>query len=226
MRIKDNKKSWSNRHYSPILAIFMIFILCAAPFASIIKPALAATPETIVSIDDTSADFSETIQIPINISNAKDIGSMDISLNYNSSVLSSVKVEKGSLTSNSMLQSNMTDGTVKIGLIDDSGINGDGSLVILTFEVWGYPGTTTVLDLDAKANNVTDFSDIPLTISDGLFTVSGLPENITATVSVNNASGDYGAIVQIPINLSTPIAIGSMEITFKYDPNVLYSAPA
>jgi len=168
-------------------SIFIIFIFIASLFAPIISIAstLVIASEgttTTIYIKNITANFSKQIKIPINVSNAKDIGSMDISLLYNPAVLSLKTVEKGNLTQNSMMQWNTKDDKVLIGLIDGNGINGNGSLAILSFDVLGYPGSISVLDLEATANNVIDFSSIPLTIFDGVFTSGGSMENIKAGI--------------------------------------------
>jgi len=207
-------------------SIFTIFILVAPLFAPImpVTPILApasVASETTIYVKNTTANFGESVTIPINVSNAKNIGSMDISLRYNPGVLALKNVEKGNLTQNSTMQYNTAeDGKVLIGIIDENGINGNGSLAILSFDVLGYPGNTSDLDLEATANNVSDFSLIPLKVSDGVFTVSGV-ETVTAVVSVENISGEYGAKVKVPINISSVARIGSLDIVFGYNPSVL-----
>ena len=210
-------------------SIFIIFIFVASlfapimPVASTLASASAAseTTNTTIYVQNPTANFSEQVKIPINVSNAKDVGSIDISLQYDPCVLSLKTVEKGNLTQNSTMQYNTAeDGKVLIGLIDENGLNGNGSLAILSFDVLGYPGSTSALDLEATANNVTDFSAIPLKISDGVFTISGM-ENVTAIVSVENISGEYGAKVKVPINMSSVAKVGSLDIMFRYNPNIL-----
>jgi hypothetical protein len=147
----------------------LIFILVFISSTVLVTPISAV--ETIVSVNDTSANFGEVVKIPINVTNAIDIGSMDIQLKYDSTVLTFKEAAEGDLTNNSLMQLNAMNDMVKIGLIDGVGINGNGSLMILVFEVCGQSGSTSVLDLDVKANNVTDFSNIPLTVLDAIFTI-------------------------------------------------------
>ncbi|MBI5698472.1 MAG: hypothetical protein HZC29_08370, partial [Thaumarchaeota archaeon] len=196
----------------------MVFIV----LLSIVLISIAiASPTQTVYVANASANFGDVIRIPINVSAAADIGSMDIQLRYDSGILSLQKVENGTLTGSSTIQHNIENGLVRIGLIDQYGINGAGSVITLTFTVWGFPGSTSILDLEATANNVTDFSPIPLTVLDGIFTVAGSMENISVLVTVPDISANYGSIVEIPINISSSLLIGSMDITFIYDSSVL-----
>ena len=153
------------------IGYMIMFMLLSILF--LISPVLAGG--TTIFVNDVSANHGETIQMPINISGAKDIGSMDISLQYDPNVLSLKSVEKGNLTQDSIVEWNAKADKVLIGIVGGSGTNGNGSLAILFFDVLGYPGSISDLDLEASAFNVM-FSPIPLKISDGVFTVSGSTE--------------------------------------------------
>ena len=240
MRMKDkNGKSPS------ILSLIFILVFT---WSSVLVTPISAT-EAIISVADTSANFSEIVKIPINVTNAIDIGSTDIRLKYDSTVLTFKEAEKGNLCENSLMQLNTTNDMVKIGLIDGAGINGNGSLAILIFEVCGQSGSMSVLGLDVKANNVTDFSSIPLTVMDAIFTTSGIPENGDVATTPHYAGGGSGtktsplimqlpeyspimlsigtiiaepnSTIEIPINVEGASGIGSIDITLAYDPTVL-----
>ena len=205
-----------------IISILVASLVAPAMPVLIVPPSVSAseTADTTLSVHNTTTNFTEHVTIPINVSNAVDIGSMDISLRYNHAVLALKTVEKGNLTHDSVMQWNTKDDSVLIGLIDANGINGNGSLAILSFDVLGYPGSTSDLDLEATANNVTDFSAVPLTIYDAVFSVRET-ETGTAVVRVENMSGLYGAKVKISLTVSSVVQVGSLDIVFTYNPNVL-----
>lgn len=134
----------------------------------------ASAASTSLSIGDSSGSPGSMVEVPINIAGASNIGSMDIVLTYDSSVLGVSSVGKGELTKNSMLQSN-TDvpGIIAIGIADTDGINGDGSVVVVTFNVLGELGSTSSLTLySAKANDVDTLVDILITKTSGTFMVT------------------------------------------------------
>ena len=215
-----------------------------------ISPVSAAEGITIF-VNDASAKYGDTIQITINVSNAKEIGSMDISLQYDTDVLSLKHVEKGNLTQNSVMQWNIRGDKVLIGLIDGNGINGNGSIAILTFDVCGYPGSTSDLVLDATATNVSDFSPIQLITKNGKFTVMGssTAPSPTATptstqtrpsgsggiatpskseglktviIRIDNAYAYPNTTIKVPINVQNAFNIGCLDFYLLFNSSVLH----
>ena len=186
---------------TPGIACMMLFSILI-----FISP-VSAVEGTTIFVNDASAKYGDTIQITINVSNAKDIGSMDISLQYDPDVLSLKHVEKGNLTQNSVMQWNIRGDKVLIGLIDGNGINGNGSIATLTSDVCGYPGSTSDLVLDATATNVSDFSPIQLITKNGKFTVIGgstTPSpTATPTSTRTGSSGSRG--------ITTPSKSGGLK---------------
>ena len=79
-----------------IISMMMLFAI----------PALASA--ATVSVGDPTT-VGSTVSIPINVSGAPDTGAMDITLTYNSSVLSATNVSKGLVTSDALL---VVDGTI------------------------------------------------------------------------------------------------------------------
>jgi hypothetical protein len=69
-------------------------------------PALASA--ATVSVGDPTT-VGSTVSIPINVSGAPDTGAMDITLTYNSSILSATNVSRGLVTSHALL---VVEGTI------------------------------------------------------------------------------------------------------------------
>ncbi len=91
--------------------------------------------------DDATSDTSApegSLQIPVNFSGASNVGSLHMELVYDSSILKAVDVKASSLVRNGVVKAN-TDipGRAVIGIIDATGINGDGRAVKVYFEVVG-----------------------------------------------------------------------------------------
>ncbi len=96
-------------------------------------------PTTSVVVGSAKATHGDEVQIPVEIKNADKVGSMDIVLSYPSEVLQLLDVIPGSLTQNSLLEHNVEDGKIKVGIVDTNGISGDGSLFYMKFSVVGTP---------------------------------------------------------------------------------------
>ena len=147
----------------------VLIVIVLALSASVV---LAAT--TSLTVNDANGSPGSTVEVPLNIAGASDVGAMQIVLTYNSSVLSVSSVEKGELTENSMLESNKAvPGILAIGIADTDGINGDGVLAVMMFSVIGELGDTSPLTLETvEANDVDTLLEIPTTVTSGTFTVT------------------------------------------------------
>lgn len=99
----------------------------------------AFPPMTSVVVGSAKATHGDEVQIPVEIKNADKVGSMDIVISYPSGILQFLDVVPGSLTQNSLLEHNVEDGKIKVGIVDTNGISGDGSLFYMKFRVVGEP---------------------------------------------------------------------------------------
>jgi hypothetical protein len=126
---------------------------------------------TILIVGDATMPPTKTVQILIHIVNASKVGNMDIKVTYDPNVLQGMNVTKGSLTANSLFDSNIVNGKVSIAFVDDAGINGDGSLAIMQFKVVGQKGDSCQLVATVSANEVPAGKAITIEVINGLFTV-------------------------------------------------------
>jgi hypothetical protein len=125
-----------------------------------------------VSVSDTVGAPGETVNVPINLAGASDVGSMDIVLTYDSNVLRAVEVEAGKLAKTALIESNTAEeGEVIIALADSSGITGDGEVVLISFEVLGESGTTSPLTLESVSVSNTELVELVTTTESGTFSV-------------------------------------------------------
>jgi hypothetical protein len=125
-----------------------------------------------VSVSDTTGAKGSTVEVPINLEGASEVGSMDIILNYDANVLSAVDVEAGALGKNALIESNTArKGGVIITLADSSGISGDGAVASVAFEVIGDAGTTSYLTLEDVLVHNLDLGEIIPTTVNGTFLV-------------------------------------------------------
>ena len=124
------------------------------------------------------------VTVPVNARGADDVGALHIELTYDPAVLNAAGVEKGTLAGNAMMEYNLdTPGWVVVSMIDSAGMNGDGSLVVVSFEVLGEGEMTSPLTLEKLAAwDTTNIFDMPTGSSAGSFTVKG--RSFTAPVVI------------------------------------------
>ncbi len=92
---------------------------------------------TSVVAGSARATHGDIVQIPVEIKNADKVGSLDITLSYPSGILQFMDILPGSLTQNSLMEHNVEDGKIRVGIVEANGINGDGSLFYMKFKVIG-----------------------------------------------------------------------------------------
>lgn len=103
---------------------------------------------------------------------------MDITLAYEPAVVNVISVDKGLLATDSMLQSNVSVGTIKIVLLDAVGITGNGSVAIINFNVIGSSGSNSPLTLNAEANAANTLENLPVMVNNGTIKINVGKENI------------------------------------------------
>lgn len=169
------------------------------------------TEGTILSVDTTQSTPDSEMQLPIRISDAENIGNMDITLTYDDSILSALALTTGAITSNSLFMHNIEPGIINISLVDSDGINGDGSIAIITFEVIGDEGDISPLILSALAND-RDAAVINMEIMNAYFSVED-EESLKGDVN-----GD-GKITSADALLALQMAVGLIEEDLVADMN-------
>lgn len=132
---------------------------------------VASGASLVVSVGDVQGSPGSTLQVPITVEGATDVGSVDLTLKYDTSVLKAVSVETAALSKNAIMESNIEEpGQVNIALVDASGINGDGDIAIISFSVLGEAGTSSPLSLiEASVYNL-ELVEQQITTRNGLFT--------------------------------------------------------
>ena len=168
---------------------------------------------TVVSVEDSQSAPNRNIQIPLKIQNAENIGNMDLSLEYDPAVLTPTDVNSGAITSDSLLVHNIETGIINVSLVDQSenGINGEGSIATVLFNVTGEIGDSSTLIITASANNVNG-NEIDLEIMNALFSVQDVD---TLKGDVN---GD-GKINSADALLALKMAVGIIQEDLVADMN-------
>ena len=164
----------------------------------------------IVSIPTGAEGFpgQTNISVPINVDNATGVAGIDITITFNSSILTATDVQTTPLTSGFSLVKNITSGQVVISMARATGIaSGSGALVnvIVDVSASASPGATSPLTLQNVAFFDENAQSICSTKQDGLFTV--IEEchkgDVNHDGSIN--SGDGILILRRAVGLPPPL---------------------
>lgn len=103
-----------------------------------------------VQVGSARGEKGSTVQVPIQVSGAPNIGAMHLEIVYDARVLQAADVERSALAgSNALIESNPDQaGRLIIGIVTLDGINGDGTLANVNFNLVGDPGMNSPLTLE------------------------------------------------------------------------------
>ncbi|WP_406661451.1 LamG-like jellyroll fold domain-containing protein [Methanolobus sp. ZRKC3] len=167
-----------------------------------------------LTFESRSKATGSSVQIPLTLYGVQDnIGNMDMTLRYDSSVLVATEVVKGSLTSDSLYDYNIIDGTVKISFADKDGFSGDGSVAHVRFDVVGAEGSSTALDIVSLSANRADLTPVNIDTKDGVFTV------ISREQSKGDSVGDGGELTALDALYALQMAVGKIPEDLAMDVN-------
>ena len=113
------------------------------------------------------------IEVPVYLTGATNVGSLEFVLVYEPSVLEVVGVEKGALARTALIDSgSRTAGRLWTAVIDTNGISGNGPVAVVSFNVVGNGVERISLTLESVyAYNATSLLDIVTEASAGSFTL-------------------------------------------------------
>ncbi len=121
-------------------------------------------------IDDRKMESGKTVELPVIMCNAVNLANMDITLNYDSSVLKIKDVIKGSLNAKSMFDWNpVSAGKLKLSFAGKDGVSGSGSIAVLIFDVIGKTGAKSSITGTVTTASKTDGGKMSLTVNPGKF---------------------------------------------------------
>lgn len=163
---------------------------------------------TSVYAEDRTMQQGSTVKIPIMVCNANDLANMDLSVNYDTSILKFRSAEKGGLNANSLFESNeASPGTVMISFASSTGVSGSASIAILTFDVIGSNGSSSPIKITVKTASTSSGSTVPVSVSMGTFK-TGTPLKVTF---------DGGPVTSRDALAALQMAVGKIPIDMKYD---------
>jgi len=199
--------------------IVLCLVLASILLVSYVITTSSGQNGTVMSIGNHTISPGETIEVPINISNAADLATAEIYLNYDPSTVHVTAVSDGDfdLTLNEI---HNDSGWTRIGgaqLISDP-LTGDITLAHVTLEAHGLPGSMSPLTLSNLL--FQDITGAPLTITphNGTVTISGN----TPSASIQDCLVQTSEIITIPLMIHNVTDMASVEINMSYDPSVVH----
>jgi hypothetical protein len=191
--------------------------VCAAIVCwSIPSIALAQTGVSFNPPVMESPNVAQQFTINIDITNATDVFGYQIAITFDPTALSYVSVQNGEFLAGSIgpptLPPNVEDGEIKFGatlLGAVPGVNGDGTLATVTFEVVAVK--TSTLGLDVK---IIDSNDQRLDLVTEAGTITGAPLEAVITEPAGDALSFEATISSANMSAKGFIALweGEMEI--------------
>jgi hypothetical protein len=113
---------------------------------------------------------SGDIIVPVEFQNAENIGSVNLVLTYDSSALDITQVSLGESAKEAMLEYNAKEpGKVVIGIIDTSGISGNGAIVLIGFNAIQSADSSPLTLESVVTHDATELTEIVNETSDGMF---------------------------------------------------------
>ena len=138
-----------------------------------------AVTEAGATVSIGSADnVSGTVNVPISIADASNIGAMDITVTYDASILTATGVADGTMTedlSNFTSAYDVSEGKLNISFATyPDTINGDGELFVVTFDA--AAAGTSMLDITVTGAWTCDESpqSVTVAVENGSVTVTGV----------------------------------------------------
>ncbi|MFA5415133.1 MAG: PKD domain-containing protein, partial [Methanoregula sp.] len=149
-------------------------------------------------IGNGGGSLGNYVEIPVAISGAHSLGSMDVKVAFNSSVLQLVNVTHAELAQTATLEYNTTPGNCSVSFFSATAINGNGTVYVMRFLIRSrFNSSINVISAEASEAEAP-FASIPLIVGNGSFTyvdppVAGFTMNVTSgsvplTVQFNDMS--------------------------------------
>jgi hypothetical protein len=151
------------------------------------------------------------VRIPVRLCGANRLGDLNATISYDAAILKATGFQRGGMLGNALFDANLEpQGTIRLGMADNEGLDGDGYLAYFDFEVTGRPGSQTELSGQVTtANRADNDRAVQLQVIDGLFTV--LEEFIP---------GDYNGdrrLTSLDALAALRMSIGKLEVDLRLD---------
>ena len=174
----------------------------------VIKKWITPQPETVVEAGKKCGPPGAEIKVPITIQNANGMAGAQFDLSYDPKVAVATAVEKGDLVKDFILTPNLNEaanGLVRIALAGTNGVQGDGTLVVVTFKLTGKMGDKTPLKILNLELNDEKGNPIKAAVKDG---------EVGICLTCGDVNGDE-KVSAADATLTLRAAVGLQKLTYE-----------
>ena len=170
-----------------------------------------------VSIDDYSFFSGETITIPINISNAIDLATAEIYLNYDPSTVHVTAVSDGDFDL-TLFEINNQSGWTRIGgnQLMSGWLNGKIILANVSFKAIGKPGTSSFLEFTKVLLQNKTGSILPTLTDNGTCRIKDTIPPVITNVTGYPEEQEKGGYTNITCQITDNVAIDEVWVNMTY----------
>jgi hypothetical protein len=179
--------------------------------------ALSATPAATVSVPSVStAAPNGDVLVPVTVSPATGMVSLQLAIGYNPAVLTPTGVYKTAYADSFELVSNVPSaGDLRITLFSVTPAPGSGEVCWIVFHAVGANGTSSTLTFNQAEVNE---GQIPSTPSNGTVNVA----SATSVISMpDTANGETGTNVAVPVVATPANGIISLDLDVRWNSTIL-----
>ena len=144
----------------------------------------------------------DRIEVPVTLSNAQSVGSLEFILVYNPEALELIGMEKGEMAGNSLIDSSSrTPGRVWTALINAQGINGNGEVARFTFEVITPANTGPEITVSGSRESGPSAAET----LDSVLRLESVSAHSSTTLLDLLAEPDAGEFTREGLNVKSPV---------------------
>ena len=136
--------------------------------------------EGVLSVTASPAPAGAEGVVNLVLTGAPATGALDVEIAFPPEALKFLRAETGKVAANGQVQANVPQpGLLKVALVDMDGLDGDGAVVALSFQVNAASGTRVPLKIvSATANHHEAMVEIPLEVRNGELEVTAPAKSI------------------------------------------------
>ncbi|CAG0991961.1 MAG: cohesin domain-containing protein [Candidatus Methanoperedens sp.] len=168
--------------------------------------------EPYLYIEDRTMNKGNTVEIPIMMCNADNLANMDLTLNYDTSILKIKDITKGSLNQRAVFDWNeVSTGRLKISFAVKEEVSGSGSIAVMIFDVLGNKGATALIGGTVTTASKTGGITISVRVIPGTFTVG--------TPTINGDCNGDTKLDERDVLAALQMAVEKRAVNMCYDYN-------
>jgi hypothetical protein len=113
--------------------------------------------DTVISVSSVTASKGDTVKVPVKISGNPGIMALLIDFEYDATVLEYKGFEKGKIFSDYEISDN--DGKLRLIVIENEDVKGNGRLIDLQFKVIGKDAKKTDVKVIIEENSICNYNE-------------------------------------------------------------------